>query len=54
MYLDKYKIKELNDEELNNLEYAEALIMDKRSFFQYYYSLVKKKTINNICIFSFK
>ena len=32
-YLDKYKIKELNDEELNNLDYEDALVMDKRTFF---------------------
>ena len=25
MYLDKYKIRDLNDEELNNLEYEIAL-----------------------------
>ena len=49
-YLDKYKIKELNDEELNNLEYKDALIMDKRTFCQYYFSLLKKK---NLIIFTF-
>ncbi len=43
MYLDKYKIKDLNDEEINNLEYEEAIIIDKRTYFQYYYSLLKKK-----------
>ena len=45
MYLDKLKIKDLNDEELNNLEYEYAIIIDKRSYFQYYYSLLKKKQL---------
>ena len=34
-----------NDEELNNLEYDLALIVDKRSYFQYYWSLLKKKQL---------
>ena len=50
MYLDKYKIKDLNDEEINNLEYEEAIIIDKRTYFQYYYSLLKKK---NLILFAF-
>ena len=50
MYLDKYKIKDLNDEEINNLEYEEAIIIDKRTYFQYYYSLLKKK---NLILFVF-
>ena len=40
----------LNDEEINTLDFKNALIIDKRSFFQYYLSLIKKK---NIIIFSF-
>ena len=32
-----------NDYELNNLSYEEALKLDKRTFFQYYFSLLKKK-----------
>ena len=28
--------KNMNDEELNSLEYEKALIYDKRTFFQYY------------------
>ena len=45
MYLEKYKVKELNDEEMNSLEYELAIILDKRTYFQYYYSLIKKKHI---------
>ena len=33
----------LNDQELNTLEYEEAINIDKRSYFQYYFSLLKKK-----------
>ena len=39
------KKENLNDEELNNLEYSLALIVDKRSYFQYYWSLLKKKQL---------
>ena len=37
--------KNLNDQELNNLEYNIALIIDKRTYFQYYWSLLKKKQL---------
>ena len=50
MYLKKYKINELNDEEMNNLKYELAIILDKRTYFQYYYSLLKKK---NLILFAF-
>ena len=50
MYLDKYKIKELNDEELNDLEYELAILIDKRTYFQYYNSLIKKK---HLILFTF-
>ena len=33
----------LNDEEMNTLCYKDALILDRRTYFQYYYSLLKKK-----------
>ena len=33
----------LNDQELNTLEYEQAIIIYKRTFFQYYFSLLKKK-----------
>ena len=31
------------DEELSNLEYKIAIEVDKRTYFQYYWSLLKKK-----------
>jgi hypothetical protein len=40
----------MNDQELNNLEYKMALIYDKRTYFQYYVSLLKKK---HILLFAF-
>ena len=41
---------EFNDYELNNLVYHDALIYDKRSFFQYYTSLIKR---NCLLLFAF-
>ena len=35
----------LNDNELNDLEYEEALIIDKRTYCEYYWSLLKKKQL---------
>jgi hypothetical protein len=43
-------IKYLNDTELNSLSYEEALIYDKRTYFQYYLSLLRTK---HLLIFSF-
>ena len=40
----------LNDEELNSLDYENAKIMDKRTFWQFYLSLLRKK---HILLFSF-
>ena len=40
----------LNDQELNSLKYKEALILDKRTYFQYYCSLLKKK---HLILFTF-
>ena len=37
--------RNLNDQELNNLDYGKALIIDKRTFFQYYFSLLRTKQI---------
>ena len=34
-----------NDFEINNLEYEEALKIDKRNYFQYYYSLIRTRHI---------
>ena len=42
--------KNLNDEELNSLEYSIALKIDKRTYFQYYWSLLKKK---HLILFTF-
>ena len=44
---NKYK---LNDEELNELEYEVAIELDKRTYFQYYISLIKKK---HLILFAF-
>ena len=35
----------LNVQELNSLEYKTAIIYDKRTYFQYYWSLLKKKQL---------
>ena len=37
------KVLSLNDQELNRLDYKKAVIYDKRTYFQYYWSLLKKK-----------
>ena len=42
--------QDMNDEELNSLEYEKALIYDKRTMFQYYWSLLKK---DNLILFTF-
>ena len=44
------KIMEYNDEEINNLSYEKAIINDKRTYMQYYISLIKTK---HPLIFSF-
>ena len=41
-----------NDYELNILKYQEALIYDKRTFFQYYFSLIKTQHILFFALFS--
>jgi hypothetical protein len=47
----KYKsIKNYTDNEINSLVYKEAIIIDNRTFLQYYISLLKSK---HILIFSF-
>ena len=38
-------LKNLNDQELNTLDYEIAIIIDKRTYFQYYWSLLKKKQL---------
>ena len=44
-FLKNNKITDITDEEKNNLEYEIALVVDKRTYFQYYYSLIKKKQL---------
>ena len=48
------KSNDLNIQELNSLKYEEALKYDKRTYFQYYFSLIKKKTFNSFYIFTYK
>ena len=48
--IKKRNIISLNDQELNSLDYKNALILDKRTYFQYYISLLKKK---HLIIFTF-
>ena len=48
--LDKKKIQDYNDYELNSLFYMEALEIDNRSYFQYYFSLLRQK---HIIVFTF-
>ena len=47
---DNCKEKALNDDELNDLDYEKAIELDKRSYFQYYFSLLKKK---HLILFAF-
>ena len=46
----KIKKEKLNDFELNSLEYKKATIIDKRTYWQYYWSLLKKK---HLIVFTF-
>ena len=46
----KIKKEKLNDFELNSLEYKRASIIDKRTYWQYYWSLLKKK---HLIVFTF-
>ena len=43
-------ITKLNDQEINNLKYEDALKIDKRTYFEYYWSLLKKK---HLILFTF-
>lgn len=40
----------MNDQELNSLLYEKAILLDKRTYFEYYWSLLKKK---HLILFSF-
>ena len=42
---DEIKFQNLNDQELNTLEYEYAIKYDKRTYLQYYWSLLKKKQL---------
>ena len=46
----KEKYKDLLDLEINKLDYEIAIVIDKRSFLQYYYSLLKR---DHLIIFTF-
>ena len=43
--INNNEYKNLNDNEMNNLEYEMARKFDKRTFFQYYASLLKRKQL---------
>jgi len=47
---NKIKNNNYNDEELNTLEYEEAIIIDKRGYLEYYFSLLRQ---NNLVLFTF-
>ena len=49
-YKEHKYILECTDSEMNSLPYEKALMIDKRTYFQYYFSLLKKK---QIILFSF-
>ena len=44
------QVDQLNDQQINSLEYEKALKLDKRTYFQYYWSLIKKK---HLILFTF-
>ena len=53
IYINNIRVnnyKDYNEYEVNNLEYKEALKIDKRNYFQFYLSLLKKR---NVLIFTF-
>ena len=47
---DNIDITKLNDQEINDLNYEIAIKIDKRTYFQYYWSLLKKK---HLILFTF-
>ena len=42
---DNIKLNVLNDQEMNSLDYQKAIELDKRTYWQYYLSLIKKKQL---------
>ena len=49
---EKKEIYNYNDEELNELNYNDAILYDKRHFIQYYFDLLKRKQIILFTFFS--
>ena len=45
-----FQMNDLNEHELNNLEYESAIVIDKRTYMQYYWSLLKRK---HLILFTF-
>ena len=43
--INKSNLPKFNDQELNNLSYENAIIYDKRTYWEYYWSLLKKKQL---------
>ena len=43
--IENIKIENLNDQEINDLKYELAVEIDKRTYFEYYWSLLKKKQL---------
>ena len=43
--VNKKEYRILNNQELNTLEYELAIVLDKRTYFQYYWSLLKQKQL---------
>ena len=48
--ISKYNMNNYNDEELNSLSYERALLIDKRTYCQYYCSLLRKR---HLLLFTF-
>jgi len=48
--LSKYNMNNYNDEELNSLSYERALLIDKRTYCQYYCSILRKR---HLLLFTF-
>ena len=51
--INSNKKKDLNDFELNNLEYAEACELDKRTFFATYWSVLKREHLTLLTFVAF-
>ena len=51
--MNKENFKELDDFELNELEYEEAIKLDKRNFIKIYFGLIKREHIILFTFFSF-